>query len=181
MVVSSAYLRLLLFLLAILIPACVSLYISLYIYRYDILLCFNPNLIIYISSCPSFPFGECTSFPGSSDGKESTCSVGDLGSIPGLERCPGEGKGYPLQYAGLENSLDCIVLRVAKSWTQLRDFHFHFFSWQSAGSRPCASVVVTSGLYSTDSIVVAYGLSSSAQHVGSSQTKDRTHVSCIER
>ena len=103
MVVSSAYLRLLLFLLAILIPACVSLYISLYIYRYDILLCFNPNLIIYISSCPSFPFGECTSFPGSSDGKESTCSVGDLGSIPGLERCPGGGHGNPLQYSCLEN------------------------------------------------------------------------------
>ena len=40
-------------------------------------------------------------------GKESACNVGDLGSIPGLERSPGEGKGYPLQYSGLENSVDC--------------------------------------------------------------------------
>ena len=47
-------------------------------------------------------------FPGSSDGKESTCSVGDLGSIPGLGRSPGEGNGYPLQYSGLEGSVDCI-------------------------------------------------------------------------
>ena len=42
-------------------------------------------------------------------GKESTCNVGDLGSIPGLGRFPGEGKGYPFQYSGLENSMDCIV------------------------------------------------------------------------
>ena len=48
-------------------------------------------------------------------GKESTCTVGDLGSIPGLERSPGEGKGYPLQYSGLENPVDCIVHGVAKS------------------------------------------------------------------
>ena len=42
-------------------------------------------------------------FPGGSDGKESACNVGDLGSIPGLGRSPGEGKGYALQYSGLEN------------------------------------------------------------------------------
>ena len=42
-------------------------------------------------------------FPGGSDGKESTCNVGDLGSIPGLGRSPGDGKGYPLQYSCLEN------------------------------------------------------------------------------
>ena len=48
----------------------------------------------------------------------------DLGSIPGLGRAPGEGKGYPLQYSGLENSMDCIVHGVAKSRTQLSDFHF---------------------------------------------------------
>ena len=48
-------------------------------------------------------------FPCGSAGKESTCNVGDLGSIPGLGRSPGEGKGYPLQYSGLENSMDCIV------------------------------------------------------------------------
>ena len=45
-------------------------------------------------------------FPCGSAGKESACSVGDLGSIPGLGRSPGEGKGYPLQYSGLENSMD---------------------------------------------------------------------------
>ena len=50
-----------------------------------------------------------------SAGKETTCNVGDLGSIPGLGRSPGEGKGYLLQYSGLENSMDCIVHRVAKS------------------------------------------------------------------
>ena len=61
-----------------------------------------------------------------SAGKESTCSVGDLGSIPGFGRSPEEGKGYPLQYSGLENSMDCIVHRVAKSWTRLSNFHFHF-------------------------------------------------------
>ena len=48
-------------------------------------------------------------------GKESACNVGDLGSIPGLERSPGEGKGYLLQYSGLENSMDCIVHGVTKS------------------------------------------------------------------
>ena len=53
-------------------------------------------------------------FPCGSGGKESTCSVGDLGLIPGLGRSPGEGKGYPLQYSGLENSMDCIVHGVAK-------------------------------------------------------------------
>ena len=47
-------------------------------------------------------------FPGGSDGKESVCTVGDLGSIPGLGRSPGEGNDYPLQYSGLENSMDCI-------------------------------------------------------------------------
>ena len=56
-------------------------------------------------------------FPCGSAGKESACNAGDLGSIPGLERSPGEGKGYPLQYSGLVNSMDCIVYGVAKSWT----------------------------------------------------------------
>ena len=67
-------------------------------------------------------------FPGGSASKEPTCNVGDLGSIPGLERSPGEGKGYPLQYSGLENSMSCIVHEVAKSQTQLSDFHFPCFS-----------------------------------------------------
>ena len=56
-------------------------------------------------------------FPDSSVGKESTCNAGDLGSIPGLGRYPGEGEGYPLQYSGLENAMDCIVHGVGKSQT----------------------------------------------------------------
>ena len=56
--------------------------------------------------------------------KESTCNAGDLGLIPGLGRSLGEGKGYLLQYSGLENSMDCIDLGVTKSWTVLSDFHF---------------------------------------------------------
>ena len=63
-------------------------------------------------------------FPCSSAGKESACSAGDLGLIPGLGRSPGEGKGYPFQCSGLENSMDYIVNGVAKSQTQLSDFHF---------------------------------------------------------
>ena len=65
-------------------------------------------------------------FLGGSDGKESAYNVGDLGSIPGLERSPREGKGCPLQYSGLENSMDYTVHGVAKSRTQLSNFHFHF-------------------------------------------------------
>ena len=49
-----------------------------------------------------------------------------MGSIPGLGRSPGEGNGFPLQYSGLENSVDCIVHGVAKSWTQLSNFHFRY-------------------------------------------------------
>ena len=56
-------------------------------------------------------------FPCGSAGEESACNVGDLGLIPGLGRSPGEGKGYPLQYSGLENSMDRIIHGVAKSWT----------------------------------------------------------------
>ena len=55
-----------------------------------------------------------------SSGKESACNAEHLG----WEDTPGEGKGYPLQYSGLENSMDCIVHGVAKSWTQLSNFHF---------------------------------------------------------
>ena len=67
----------------------------------------------------------------------------DLGLIPGLERSPGEGRGYPFQYSGLENSMDCIVHGIAKSWAQLSDFHFNpvkekllppFWRWGSRSS-----------------------------------------------
>ena len=68
-------------------------------------------------------------FPGGSDGKESTYTVGDLGLIPGLGRSPGEGKGHSLQYSCLENSMDYIYSPwAAKSQTQLSDFHFHFWA-----------------------------------------------------
>ena len=60
----------------------------------------------------------------SSAGKESTCNMGDLGSIPGLGRSPGKGKGYPLQYSNLENPMDFIVHGVTKSQTRPSDFHF---------------------------------------------------------
>ena len=63
-------------------------------------------------------------FLGSSAAKESACNAGDLGSIPGLGRSPGEGKGYPLQYAGLENSMKCTVHGVMKSRTWLSHSHF---------------------------------------------------------
>ena len=75
--------------------------------------------------------GGLASPPGSkkscdSAGKESTCNARDLGLIPGLERSPGERKGYPLQDSGLENSIGCIVHGVTKSQTRLSDVRFHF-------------------------------------------------------
>ena len=66
-----------------------------------------------LKDIPYFYWG----FPGGSVGKESACSVGDLGSVPGLKRSPGEENGYPLQYSGPENSMDCIVHGVTKSQT----------------------------------------------------------------
>ena len=69
-----------------------------------------------------------TGFPGGSAGKESACNAEDLDLIPG------EGNSYPLQYSGLENSMDCIVHGVAKSQTQLSDFHSLFFNPIHEGS-----------------------------------------------
>ena len=71
----------------------------------------------------SYPLQYSWGFPGGSAGKESTCSPGDLGLIPGLGRSTEEVNGYPLQYSGLENSMDCIVHGLTKSWTRLSDFH----------------------------------------------------------
>ena len=87
--------------------------------------------VAYPSVCTCLAFSNKVStttwrFPCGSAGNESTCNAGDLGSIPGLGRSPGEGKGYPLQYSGLENSMDCVVHWVVKSPTWLSDFHFHF-------------------------------------------------------
>ena len=67
-------------------------------------------------------------FLDSSVAKESACNSRDPSSVPGLGRSPGEGKGYPLQYSGLKNSMDYIVHGVSKSWTWLSDFHFHFMA-----------------------------------------------------
>ena len=66
--------------------------------------------------------------PCGSDGKESACNAGDLGSIPGLGRSPGEENDYPLQHSGLENSMDrgawwATGRGVTKSWTRLNSFH----------------------------------------------------------
>ena len=69
------------------------------------------------------PTAVFSGFPCGSAGKESTCNMGDLVSIPGLGRYPGEGKSYSL-YSGLENSIVCIVHGVAESQTLLSDFHF---------------------------------------------------------
>ena len=79
----------------------------------------------FTHSYPTFP-----GFPGGSAGKDSACNEGDLGSIPGLERSPGQGNDYPLQYSVLEDSVDrrawqATVPGVAKSRTWLSDFHFH--------------------------------------------------------
>ena len=65
-------------------------------------------------------------FPDSSVGKESACNAGDAGSIPGSGRSTRAGIGYPLQYAGLENFMGCVVHGVWKSQTWLSELHFHF-------------------------------------------------------
>ena len=82
------------------------------------------GLSLFFNMLPRWFMG----FPGDSAGKESACNAGDPSLIPGFGRSPGEGKGYPLQYSGLEDSMDCIVHGIAKSQTGLSDFHFHFLS-----------------------------------------------------
>ena len=81
----------------------------------------RPQFNSWVSKIPSrrdrLPTPVFLGFPGGSAGKESTCNAGDLGLIPGLGRFPGEGNSYPLQYSGLEQSMDCIVHGVTKSWT----------------------------------------------------------------
>ena len=82
-------------------------------------------------------------FPGGSAGKESACHAGDLGSIPGLGTSPGEGNSYPLQYSGLEKSIDGILHGVAKSQIGLSDFHFHFpGTHNEGGKRESAQVML---------------------------------------
>ena len=98
----------------------------------------------------ALPVGLCISA-----GKESACNVGDLGSIPGLGRYPGEGKGYPLQYSDLENSMDCIVHGVAKSQTQLSDFYFHFLSLSSETTSSSSCSVMWVGKLTFNPVQVA--------------------------
>ena len=81
---------------------------------------FFQSKIEFIDRLPTPVF---LSFPCGSAGKESTCNVGDLGSISGLGRSSGEGKGYAVQYSDLENAMD-YAHEVAKSQTWLSDFHF---------------------------------------------------------
>ena len=144
-------------------------------------------------------------------GKESTCwygrwefNLGDLSSIPGLWKSPGEGKGNPLQDSGLENSMDCIVPGVTKSQTRLSDFHFHClnqFAIHLKLAQHCKSTIVCvsasvlfdslwpRGLYpgcSVHRILQARILEWVAIPFskGSSQSRDQTcvcYVSCIGR
>ena len=80
---------------------------------------------LHHSLSPTPHFGRISrNHPCGSAGKGPTCNAGDLGSIPGLGRSPGEGKGYPLQYSGLENSMDCVAHGVVKSRTRRSNFHF---------------------------------------------------------
>ena len=104
---SSAYLRLLTFLTAILIPACASS---------------SPSFLMMYSAYKLDKQGD--KFPGGSEDKASACNAGDLGSIPGLGRSPGEGNGNPLQHSCRENPTDrgawwATVHGVAKSWAKL--------------------------------------------------------------
>ena len=76
-------------------------------------------------------------FPGSSDGKESACSVGGVGSTPESGRSPGKGNGYPLQYSCLENSKErgawwATVRGVAESQIRRSNFHFHIYTYTHA-------------------------------------------------
>ena len=76
-------------------------------------------------------------FPCGSAGKESACNAGDLGLIPGLGRSPGEGKSYPLQYPGLENSMDYTVHGVAESDMTERLFTFSNLEMRSLRTLKC--------------------------------------------
>ena len=87
-------------------------------------LCVHPIIPLNVIMALFYQF---LGFPGGGDGKESACSAGGLGSIPGLGRSPGEGNSNPLQYSCLENPMDggawqATVHGVAKSWTQLSNF-----------------------------------------------------------
>ena len=96
------------------------------------------------------PRGLWLGFPCGSADKQSACNVGDLGSIPGLGRSPGEGKGYPLQHSVLETSMDCTVLRVSKSRHDWATFIF------TIEAILCKNRVSFSRVEPTDWIKVSY-------------------------
>ena len=109
--------------------------------------------------------------PLGSAGKESACNGGDLGSVPGLGRSPGEGKGHPLQYSGLENSMDSIVHGVTKNWTCLSDFHFSLLSqWCyltiSSSFTPCFFSLQS--IPASRSFVMSWLFASCGQSIGAS-------------
>ena len=79
-------------------------------------------------------------FPRGSAGKESACNAGDVGSIPGLGRCPREGNSYPLQYSGLKNSTDCTVHGITKGGTRLSDLTLHALRRRSIGGAPLFAI-----------------------------------------
>ena len=89
----------------------------------------DPGFDFWVGKIPCrrdrLPTPAFLGFPGGSAGKESACSAGNLGSIPGLGRSSGEGKGYPLQSSGSENSVDCIAHGVAKNQTRRSGFHVY--------------------------------------------------------
>ena len=83
----------------------------------------------------SIPTPVFLGFSSGSAGKETACNAGDLG----VGKSPGEGNGYPLQYSGLENSVDCIVHGVAKSHTRLSDFQPYNGKIHKLQLSPCKS------------------------------------------
>ena len=95
--------------------------------------------------------------------------VQSLGSVLGLRRSPGEGKGYPLQYSGLENSMDSIVHGVAKSRTRLSDFHFHFHH--------CCNKLLQTQWHDTN--LLLFSSRSQKSKVGLSRLTLRCQQSCL--
>ena len=124
-------------------------------------------------------------FPGGSDGKEAACNAGDLDSIPGLRRSPGEGNGNPLQYSCLENPMVrgawwATVHGVAKSRTQLSDFHLIMLKegWKMWGERGTFLCWVINYVNKFLFIRIVEWVTVPFSR-GSSQPRDRTQVSCI--
>ena len=163
-VVSSAYLRLLVFLLAILIPAWASpspafcmMYSACRAYCVAHLVknlaTMQETLVWFLGweiplEKDRLPSQVFLGFPGGSAGKESTQSTRDLGLIPGLGRFPGEGNGYPLQFSGLESPIDCIVHGITKSRKRQQVSLFHFPShWERVGTRHRNTVMRKSLVY----------------------------------